>query len=246
MPKVLGPLIAGLGIMALDCPAAAAGRGGEPAVVFNAGRPGDTTRDLAARLPRDVLARAPAAVVLMVGTNDALNHAKAVPLPEFRRNLARLLERIRGAGAQALLLTIPPCWPPFLLERHPKEFFGAAGPNAAVERYNRAIKQAAAEQQIPLVDVHRLFARLGHVGTGRESLIRNPANSGARDGVHPTAEGYRLIATAVYQALADHGLARGRIVCFGDSITYGIGVPGAGAAAGQTWPGFLARLLSGD
>lgn len=225
----------------------AAGGGEAPHVqvrVINAGRPGDTTRDLLARLDRDVLARTPSLVVLMVGTNDALNHAKAVPVREYARNLTALVERLRKAGCRALLTTIPPCIPQYVLERHPAAFFGKSGPQGAVVRYNAVVREVSVQQQVPLVDVYRIFERTGNVGPARESLIRNVANSGARDGVHPTAEGCRVIAAAIYQAVCDHHLPANLVVCLGDSITFGVHLKGAGSVRGQPWPARLARLLA--
>jgi len=171
--------------------------------VINAGRPGDTTRDLLARVERDVLTRNPSLVALMVGTNDALNHAKAVPVREYARNLSALVDRIRRSGSRILLMTIPPCIPQYVLERHPATFFGKTGPEGAVARYNAAVRDLSARQQIPLVDVGRIFERIGNVGPVPESLIRNEANSGSRDGVHPTAEGCRV--THFLQFGADFG-----------------------------------------
>jgi len=72
--------------------AALAADAAEPLVV-NAGRGGHNSRNLLARLDRDVLAHEPTLVVVMVGTNDVLNHGNAVPLREYRANLLELLEK---------------------------------------------------------------------------------------------------------------------------------------------------------
>src|SRR4051812_11765427 len=78
--------------------------------LVNAGVPGDTVRDLAARLDRDVLAEDPAWVVICVGANDYYKPAlagPAVPQDEFESGYRALVERIRVAGAAPILLTIP-------------------------------------------------------------------------------------------------------------------------------------------
>ena len=45
----------------------------EDTTVINAGVGGNTTRNLLKRVKKDVLAKKPDVVVMMVGTNDALN-----------------------------------------------------------------------------------------------------------------------------------------------------------------------------
>lgn len=234
-------VILGVGVFAL----AGAVNGQTDNRILNAGRGGDTTRDLLRRLDSAVVAQRPTLVPLMVGTNDALNHAKAVPLAEYRKNLSELVRRIRACGARVLLFTIPPCCEQYLLKRHPKSAYGPGGPSAAVDAVNRVVRELAGREKIPLVDVGLVFDRLGAVGTTAASLIRNPANSKAEDGVHPTPRGYAVIAAMAFQAIRDSGLPTNRIVCFGDSITFGANVKGQGTAMGETYPGQLAVLLHG-
>lgn len=214
------------------------------AEVINAGRGGHNTRNLLARLERDVLARKPSLVVLMVGTNDVLNSRNAVPLKEYEANLRKLIGRILAAKSRVLLLTIPPCHEAYLLRRHPASFYQPDGPTARIRKANRVVQQIAEASKAPGVDVFALFTEKGAVGTDASSWLRNEANSRAADGVHPTAEGYRAIAAAVAKAIARHKLPASRVVCLGDSITFGAGVKGAGTATGETWPACLARLLS--
>ena len=212
--------------------------------VINAGRGGHNSRNLLARLERDVLAHKPTLVVLMVGTNDVLNHGNAVPLKEYRANLLKVIKAIRAARSRVLLLTIPPCHGPYLLERHPASFYEPDGPSGRVRKANRVVRDVAKATRTPLVDVFGLFEAEGNVGEAAGSWIRNPANSRARDGVHPTAEGYRAMAETLFAAIRRHRLPAERLVCLGDSITFGAGVKGAGTAEGETYPACLARLLA--
>ena len=71
--------------------------------VFNAGIPGDTTRELLARFQRDVAMRAPDLVILWAGVNDRLYPGHTVEPAEFRANYAELLDRIRVIGAKVLI-----------------------------------------------------------------------------------------------------------------------------------------------
>jgi lysophospholipase L1-like esterase len=96
------------------------------------------------------------------------------------------------------------------------------------------------------VDLNVLFTVLGEIGPGAGCVLRNEANSKSADGVHPTATGYRLIATAVFEAIQAARLPHTKIVCFGDSITFGANMDGAGKVEGDTYPGYLARLLAAE
>ena len=75
--------------------------------VVNASISGDTTSGGVARLPALLRQHAPAVVVLELGANDAL---RGLPLPELRRNLARMIGASRHVGARVLLvgMRMPP------------------------------------------------------------------------------------------------------------------------------------------
>ena len=75
-----------------------AARTGVP--IVNAGRRGDTTGDALARLDRDVLARDPRVVIVLLGGNDFL---RRVPRARTFENLTRIIERIRARGAGVIL-----------------------------------------------------------------------------------------------------------------------------------------------
>jgi acyl-CoA thioesterase-1 len=71
--------------------------------VVNASISGETTAGGLARLPGLLAEHRPALVVLELGANDGL---RGLPLATARANLASMLEAIRAAGAQALLVGI--------------------------------------------------------------------------------------------------------------------------------------------
>lgn len=211
--------------------------------VINAGVGGQNSRDLLARIDKDVLQHRPDLVVLMVGSNDVLNSGNAIPLPEYEKNLETLAKRIKEGGAELVIMTVLPCHVPYLLERHEKGFFGKGGPPERIAQANTAIRRLAKQYGIPVVEAHAIFSGIGEIGVSPESLLQNAANSGRRDGVHPTAEGYRILATAAFQTICAQGIRPKTIVCFGDSITFGAHVEGAGTATGKTYPAFLQRLM---
>jgi lysophospholipase L1-like esterase len=216
-----------------------------PLTIVNAGRGGDTTGDLLARLEGEVLAHAPDLVILLAGTNDRLNSQKAVPLEQYAENMRRLVRQIRSRGTKVLLVTIPPAHGPYLLKRHPREFWGSEGAAARIAAVNEVVHRVALEHALPVVEFHAQLEKTGGASERADTLIRNAANSGSEDGVHPTAEGYRLLAGLVVEVILRENLQDARrIVCFGDSITRGVHVKGEGTATGETYPAFLLRALN--
>lgn len=216
--------------------------------VVNAGRGGNSTRNLLQRIDRDVLALEPTVVVVMVGTNDALNSQKLVPIEEFRENLEILVKKITGAGAKPIFVTPPPFLRDALLARHEESAYGEISPAFRLAGVVDALSAVAQKHDFAVIDYHAVLEEQGIVNETADSLIRNLANSGVADGVHPTAAGYGKLAEMVFETImamkkAPGGLDTGRIVCFGDSITYGAGVKGAGTVEGETYPAVLARLL---
>lgn len=72
----------------------------------NAGVNGHTTADLLARTEHDVIAPDPAAVVVLIGSNDVRD---GVPLVESRANLTAVVERVQEAtSARIALVSLPP------------------------------------------------------------------------------------------------------------------------------------------
>ena len=73
------------------------------ATVINAGVGGNRSSQLLKRLDRDVLAKQPTTVVLMVGTNDRLNSGGFIDIKSYRKNVESLIDQIEAAGAKV-------CW----------------------------------------------------------------------------------------------------------------------------------------
>jgi len=202
--------------------------------VVNAGVGGNNTADLLQRIDADCLSHHPDLTVLMVGTND-MNSQKYIPLNTYRKNLNDLITRITTSGSQLLLMTILPPYEPYLLTRHPSSFYQPEGVEGRRRQYNDTIRSFAQEKQLPLLDMGQRFTSVGNIGTEPDSLLKNDANSGQKDGVHPTPNGYRFIALSVYDHIRCLRLPQKRIVCFGDSITRG---------DKDSYPGYLAKLLA--
>ncbi len=72
--------------------------------MVNAGVPANTSAQARERLPGLLAAHAPRLVLLSIGGNDFL---RQVPEAETRRHIAAMLDEIRVAGAQAVLIAVP-------------------------------------------------------------------------------------------------------------------------------------------
>ncbi len=213
------------------------------AEVFNAGKGGASTTNLLGKsLLNKALKQKPQLTILMAGTNDMLNSGKLATYQKYEANLNKLLDILKKNNSKVILMTMPPCSETLLLMRHKKEKYPEP-PAKRIEKGNAIIKKIAKDRKIPLVDVYAMFTAVTKDQDSKASLLRNLANVKIKDGVHPRMEGYKIIAEAVAQTIKKNNLPTGRIVCFGDSITYGAGMKGAGTATGDTYPGQLAKLL---
>lgn len=95
-------------------------------------------------------------------------------------------------------------------------------------------------------DVFSLFRERGLPKHNKDSFIRNVKNSNAEDGVHLTTKGNRYIARKVFNFLKENFLIKKnmKIICFGDSLTYGAFLDGKGTSSGSTYSSFLFEKLN--
>jgi lysophospholipase L1-like esterase len=207
--------------------------------VINAGIGGNNTIDLLKRLETDCLSHHPDLVIIMVGTNDALNSFKSVSDKDYEANLNSLVKKINQAGSKVLLLTIPPIYEPYLLLRHPASFYGTEGPTVKRNKINEIIKSVSTTNHTYFLDTGGFIDKIGKVGVDKDSLIRNVLNSNNKDGVHPTATGYRFIALSIFNFISSQKQVFRSIVCYGDSITFG-----DGSIDKESYPSYLKKLLN--
>jgi len=163
--------------------------------VINAGIGGNTVLAGLARLDKDVLTHRPRFVLIGFGMNDSVMVAAGQPRvspAQFAEKLTELVTRVRTAGAQTLLATLTPVVEEYYFERHPRDWY-PEGLKADLAQYDAAIAAVAKATQSPLVDLH---------GLDPAQHLRLPENTGLRDGVHPTAAGYGVMAAAYAKVLA--------------------------------------------
>jgi len=204
--------------------------------VINAGIGGNTTKDLLKRIDQDVLAKNPDVVIMMVGTNDMLNSKKMINYKNYKANLNTLIQKIKSTGSKLVLLSPIPADSKYLFERHDERLFKES-PNEKIDKAGDIVESLAKDNHVYFYDLNAEFKALNLPQHNQDMLIRNEKNSGKKDGVHPTALGYRFIAENVSYFLNEHQLIKRhqKIICFGDSITRGGG-------KGANYPTYLNAL----
>ena len=199
--------------------------------VYNKGIGGQNSGQGRARFEKDVIALKPDYVFIYFGLNDTLNEPAFLPLEKFVANLEWMAGRTLESGINPVLCTIHRVSEEPLYKRHKRDSYGAEGPNGKVGRYNIAIRQLAKEKNIKLAD----FACVVEKAPEYSKIVSS-------DGVHLTPAGYELLAKTFFGVINKELKGSAKIVCIGDSVTFGAGAKGAGTIEGETYPAFLKQL----
>lgn len=215
---------------------------GQDYYVLNKGVPNNNVSNLLNRIKRSVLRHHPSLVIIMIGTNDMVNPPKTVSYSTYEENLNKLVDHIKNSGADVLLLSLPHVDTVDLFKRHRRKKYPIP-PNERIDSANVIIRKISKHQHCMFVDIYSIFRAHHSPNRTASSLIRNEKNAGAKDGVHPTPQGYRIIAENIASFLKDTGRIYLKIICLGDSITFGAYVKGEGSTRGKTYPAVLKKLL---
>jgi membrane dipeptidase len=141
--------------------------------VLNRGINGERSDQIAARFDRDVLANAPAAVIIIAGVNDVY---QGRPVAEVTANLRAMYDRAAAAGIPVIAGSIVPY------------NTATADANRKMHEINAWIAaQAARDPNVFAVDTRTAAA-------ARDDGDRLAASP---DGLHPDVEGYRAMAEAI-------------------------------------------------
>jgi acyl-CoA thioesterase-1 len=201
--------------------------------VINDGFPGENTSELQVRLYDALRQFKPDYVVLFVGANDALNEKRFLPASETGANLRSMADGIKRSGAQVIMVTVHEPDLTRLMTRHKPEAYGNIPPLQRLALVNEQVREVAELEHASLVPFATVLRKAGGANVELST-----------DGVHLTAKGYGLLASAIRAQLPKNLSGNATILCFGDSLTYGIGVRPANGPSetAETYPAQL-RLL---
>ena len=145
--------------------------------VLNRGVNGERSDQIAARFARDVIGLSPAAVVIIAGVNDVYQGRAA---DHVTGHLRKMYDRAAHAGIRVVAGTIVPY------------NTATADQNERMHRINAWIRQQVqADPAVGFVDTRVAVAAAGNP----DRLPDSP------DGLHPSPNGYRLMADAIRPVL---------------------------------------------
>lgn len=160
---------------------------GDGRTAVNRGIACDTTNGVHERLVRDVIAHRPQVAVILVGINDLFllsrlsswNRADYVAI-----NVTAVAARLQSHGIAPLVVSLLPL-------RNPVPGLSVAASNELLRDLNTTLRRNCAKLGIDFLDVHRAL------GDGSRGL----RDSYTTDGLHLSAEGYRLLNSIVVKQL---------------------------------------------
>jgi len=156
--------------------------------LLNRGIAGQNSSVMLLRFQADVIALAPAAVVILAGTNDLRAYVSdpdamtEVTLERLGWNLAAMIDMAKGRGIAVAMSTLPPVG---------GELISVARSPRAVDAVNAWIRAFAETRGLPVADYYTALAD----GSG----LLSPQHSD--DGIHPNRCAYDLMAPALIGAI---------------------------------------------
>jgi lysophospholipase L1-like esterase len=145
---------------------------------------GQTTPQMLVRFRQDVVALRPAVVVILAGTNDIAGNTGPSTLEMIEDNLSSMTEIAQANHIRVVLCSVLP-----VLDYPWKR---GLEPAPKIVALNNWIKSYSARVGAAYVDFHSAMA---DERQGMKSDL-------ARDGVHPTEAGYKLMAPLVERGIA--------------------------------------------
>ena len=157
---------------------------GKPYV--NRGISGQTTPQMLVRMFPDVIDLKPAAVIILAGTNDIARNTGPETLTMIEENFQAITELAQAHGIKVILCSITP------IADYGRNKMSEGRPPADILKLNAWIKDYAAR-------VHAIYADYFSVVVDGQGFLK-PGIS--QDGLHPNADGYKLMAPVAAAAIA--------------------------------------------
>jgi len=152
--------------------------------VIGAGIGGNKVYDLFLRLEDDVLNKKPDLVVIYIGVNDVWHkksYGTGTDQDKFVKFYQALIDKIQTGGAKVVV-----CTPAVIGEKKN----GANELDADLDKYSTEIRQLAAKNKLPLIDLRKLFTAYD-LQNNNEDVAKGILTT---DGVHLNAKGNQTLA----------------------------------------------------
>ncbi len=157
-------------------------RAGVNAVAIPAGISGNKSNDMLRRLP-GVLEKKPDWLLLSCGVNDVGHGKSGVELPDFKKNVASILDQAKAAGVKVMILTPT---------THTEQLDSAN--NKKLAGYCEFLRQEAADRKLLLADLNKKM---------QDELISKKNLKGLKltiDNLHMNGYGTQMMAAGVLEA----------------------------------------------
>ncbi|MEK6937743.1 MAG: GDSL-type esterase/lipase family protein [Nanoarchaeota archaeon] len=161
--------------------------------IFNLGISGETTQGLLQRVEVECLAREPEVIIICTGANDSrfvniTPESVATPDDEFKDNVEQIIAICKEFTSKIIWIGNTPCveskTAPTIWSD--TEYFV----NSSLKRYNDFIKHICLKEKVIFIDMFEKWSKLDY-----KSILDE------EDGLHPNAEGYRLMYEEVLKVL---------------------------------------------
>jgi len=137
---------------------------------------GQTTAQMLLRFMPDAVALRPKVIHLMAGSNDIAANAGALAIESYKANMTAMADLAKANGITLVIGAMPPA------DRFP--WRTTIAPVKDIRALNAWLRQFAAARGLAFIDYYAALAT--PEGAAREGLTR--------DGVHPNAQGYKVMA----------------------------------------------------
>lgn len=158
---------------------------------IGSGVPGDRVTDLYLRMGKDVLAQSPDIVVIFIGVNDIWHKILSGTGTDYRKFglfYDALVKKLQSKNIRVVL-----CTPTTIGEK--KDFTNEC--DGDLNKYSQWIRDYAAENEIPLVDLRKTFLDY-ELKNNTENKEKGVLTA---DGVHLKPEGSKLVANTIWEKL---------------------------------------------
>ena len=154
---------------------------------INRGISGQTTPQMLIRMRPDVIAHKPKVVVLLAGTNDIAGNTGPMTVEAIEDNYASIAELAKANGIRMVFASVLP-----VHDYNPQRPMTKGRPPEKILQLNAWLKDYCAKNKLVYLDY---FSKM----VDEKGFLKAEL---ANDGLHPNAEGYKIMAPLAEAAIA--------------------------------------------